>query len=486
MKREPQEVRALVSEYEKRMSEASVPLWMDAPDLLDILDHYEQNNKYYEAEQCMRLAMRLHPNDPEILIRRAYRYKNEGRWNEADAVVSQIDDKENPDVQFYYAERALSRMRFEEADSIYEKVLQSEKDLDSRLLAEENEQPLGVNDILIEIGELFLDYGHPDLAKKYLERIPESAPEYPRAVLLSAEALSRHGQYIEARAQAEKILDENPYDLDTWLFAAEMNHELKDFDKCTEAADYALAIEPQNEKALRFKAVAALGLEHWDEVIDLYQNTYSRLYPNDYTMALSVGEILINRKKFARARTVLETASQNCPNEHPDKMRIVNDIALTHAAEGNMSAAHAALLATGTMGIGYNEILLRTAELAFSYRQTEYGIHAVQHYGERFGYDAEARRRIASSLCENDLFVPYPAYHFWNALFTADDEQSQTAAPYIAYAARRIGNGERYIHWLRVALRTDPTTTQQIFTQVYPDTPQEEWLSRAQSEFPHH
>ena len=77
MKREPTDLKALVSEYEQKMSEASVPLWMDAPDLLDILDYYEQNNQYFEAETCIRLALRLHPDDPEVQIRRAYRFKNE-------------------------------------------------------------------------------------------------------------------------------------------------------------------------------------------------------------------------------------------------------------------------------------------------------------------------------------------------------------------------------------------------------------------------
>ncbi len=88
------------------MSEASVPLWMDAPDLLDILDYYEQNNQYFEAETCIRLALRLHPDDPEVQIRRAYRFKNEGRWAEADEVVRKMSDQQHLDVQFYYAERA--------------------------------------------------------------------------------------------------------------------------------------------------------------------------------------------------------------------------------------------------------------------------------------------------------------------------------------------------------------------------------------------
>ena len=51
--------------------------------------------------------------------------------------------------------------------------------MDARMEAEEGEPPMGINDLLLEIGELFLDYGHPTYARKYLLRIPEDASEYP-------------------------------------------------------------------------------------------------------------------------------------------------------------------------------------------------------------------------------------------------------------------------------------------------------------------
>ena len=157
MKREPRDLKALVSEYEQKLAGASVPLWMDAPELLDILDYYEQNNEYYEAETCMRLALRLHPDDPEVQIRRAYRYKNEGRWADADEVVRRMSDQQHLDVQFYYAERALSRLEFDAADAIYEKVLADETEMDARMEAEEGEPPMGINDLLLEIGEIMLE-----------------------------------------------------------------------------------------------------------------------------------------------------------------------------------------------------------------------------------------------------------------------------------------------------------------------------------------
>ena len=483
MKREPTDLKALVSEYEQKMSEASVPLWMDAPDLLDILDYYEQNNQYFEAETCIRLALRLHPDDPEVQIRRAYRFKNEGRWAEADEVVRKMSDQQHLDVQFYYAERALSRMEFDAADTIYEKVLADETDLDSRLQAEEGETPMGINDLLLEIGELFLDYGHPAYARKYLLRIPEQAIEYVRAQLLQGEVMAQWGAHDAAREMAEKVLDADPYNLDAWLFLADISNEQKQFEKCVEAADFAIAIEPQNEKALRFKAIGELGLEHWDEVLKVYE-TYHALFPNDYSMALSAGEILVNRREFAQAREVLEVAAQNCPNENPDKIRIAGDLALTYAAEGDMRTAYSMLASTSSLGVEQAEIHLRTFELAVAHRQPDFAADVIAHMAQMYGFTPDARRRIAHALCENDCFDDPGSGGIWRALFNSRPEDSAPAAPYIAYAARRLKQGAFYLRWLEIALREEPQLTRQIFTQVYPFASPDALLDSARGEFP--
>jgi len=63
MRRSPEELQSLVREYQKNLSEASIPFWMDVPDILDILDHFEQTQQTIEAELCFRLAQRMHPED---------------------------------------------------------------------------------------------------------------------------------------------------------------------------------------------------------------------------------------------------------------------------------------------------------------------------------------------------------------------------------------------------------------------------------------
>lgn len=464
MKREPNEMQNLVRQYEQKMSEASVPLWMDAPDILDILDYYEQKNLYFESEQCMRLALRLHPDNPEVQIRRAYRLKNEGRWAEAVRVVEAMSDQNSLDVSFFWGEKALSELEFEKAEEFFEKGLKAERDYASEMRAEGQEFPTEVTPLILEMGELFMDYGSIAYAQKYLNKIPQEAPEYNRAQMLLAECLFQLGDTFKALQSLEKVLDEDPYNLEAWIMMADLSNEVKNYDKCSEAANFALAIDPKSEKALRFKAVAALGAENYDEVLEVYE-TYRHLYPSDYTMALSAGEILINKMKMSEAREVLSRSNQACPNDNPDKLRILTDIATTYAAEGKIGKIYETLLGCCSLGTSHADVLLQTAQICFNYRHREMGLKAVEHYLENYELTAETRLRIAQMLCENQVFISHTA--LWDKLFNVTEEGPTLAAVYLAFAARVLKRPAEYLRWLTYAVYTDPTQVRHIFGHVY-------------------
>ena len=103
---------------------------------------------------------------------------------------------------------------------------------------------------------------------------------------------------------------------------------------------------------------------------------------------------------------------------------------------------------------------------------------------QMYGFTPDARRRIAHALCENDCFDDPGSGGIWRALFNSRPEDSAPAAPYIAYAARRLKQGAFYLRWLEIALREEPQLTRQIFTQVYPFASPDALLDSARGEFP--
>lgn len=481
MKRPQNEIKYLLREYEKKISEAPVPLWMDAPDILDIFDYYEQQGKYFESEQCMRIALRLHPDDPEVKIRYAYRLKNEGRWDDAMQVVNGIEDQESLNVQFFLAEKALCELRVDDAERHFVNGLRNERAIDEECRLTGEGTPLGDSDLLLEISDFFIDYGCVDKARKYLKLIHEDAPEYHRAQLRIAECAYQLGDIEAAFSKIDKVLDADPYNLDAWVMKADLCNEAKRWTECAEAADYAIAISPTNEKALRFKACAALGANDFQGVLDVFAE-YRKLYPYDYTMALSAGEILLNQRKYEEAYDVLCYSNRNCPNDNADKIRILTDIALTFSARHDMQHAYDTLLGICSLGMTYADVLYHAASQAFDYKEIEFGRSALQHFLDNNPLTPEHRLTISRLLCEHNLFGE--VVEIWDRLLDVKDNQRTISAPYLAYAARRLMRVADFKFWLAYAIYQDPTLTHQIFRHIYPNCLPQEYLNSARMEFP--
>lgn len=481
MKRPERELKSLVRLFEKKMSEAPAPVWMDAPDILDILDYYEQQNLYFESELCMRLALKLHPDNPEVVVRHAYRLKNEGKWEEAAKIIDTVNEQDSLDVQFFLGEKALSELRVDDAERHFVAGLKHERAIDEAMVMSGEGDPIGDSDMLLEIGELFIDYGCVERARKFLKLISPERPEYTRAQMIMAECAYQLGDMETALRKLDSIIDADPYHLDAWVMKADLLNEAKNWPACAEAADFALAIDPQCEKALRFKACAALGQNDYAGVLEVFA-VYRKLYPYDYTMALSAGEILLNQRKYEEAYEVLCFSNRNCPNDNADKIRILTDIALTYSARHDMQRAYDTLLGICSLGMTYNDVLFHAASQAFDYKELEFGRSALEHFLNNNSLTPDHRLLIARMLCEHNLFGEVA--EIWTRLLDVKDTQRTTAAPYLAYAARRLMRISEYKFWLAYAIYQDPTLTNHIFRQIYPNCLPQEYLACARQEFP--
>ena len=87
--------------YEDRVVSA-VPFYMEAADLADLVEWYEKAGLDHEAEACLRYALRLHPDDFDLLLTKAYRLKNYGRWSEALELVRSLADQNLREVKMFY------------------------------------------------------------------------------------------------------------------------------------------------------------------------------------------------------------------------------------------------------------------------------------------------------------------------------------------------------------------------------------------------
>ena len=468
MRRSPEELQSLVREYHNNLSGVSIPFWMEVPDFLDILDHFEQTQQTVEAEICLRIALRMHPDNAEILMRKVYRLKNDGRWHDAEALVNQIADQDNLDVQFFLAEKALSELRFFDANTIYENLIAREKENVAQEFGEQIEEQTSLDDLYLEIAELFLDYGSEVFAKKFLQLLDKTSPLYPRVQLLESEILMRYGTPFYGIEQVEQVIDEDPYNVDAWVLRAELANDLKDYPKCLEAAEYALAISPKHPKALRMKAIAALGLEKWNTVLKVYK-TYHDIEPNDYTMSLSVGEIYLNRNKIPQARAALQHAMKNCASDNPDKQRISLDLAMSYAMEGDIRKAYVCVATLSSLGVPHDEMLLQAVRVAITYGFLPFAAEILRMRNLEVPIADERNVQLAQLLHESQLHSDFKTN--WEELFQANFPAESEVQAYRAYAAVKLLNKQVFIDSFAAALQHQPSLLQQLFNTDYKNIP---------------
>ena len=468
MRRSPEELQSLVREYHNNLSGVSIPFWMEVPDFLDILDHFEQTQQTVEAEICLRIALRMHPDNAEILMRKVYRLKNDGRWHDAEALVNQIADQDNLDVQFFLAEKALSELRFFDANTIYENLIAREKENVAQEFGEQLEEQTSLDDLYLEIAELFLDYGSEVFAKKFLQLLDKTSPLYPRVQLLESEILMRYGTPFYGIEQVEQVIDEDPYNVDAWVLRAELANDIKDYSKCLEAAEYALAISPKHPKALRMKAIAALGLEKWNTVLKVYK-TYHDIEPNDYTMSLSVGEIYLNRNKIPQARAALQHAMKNCASDNPDKQRISLDLAMSYAMEGDIRKAYVCVATLASLGVPHDEMLLQAVRVAITYGFLPFAAELLRMRNLEVPIADERNVQLAQLLHESQLHSDFKTN--WEELFQANFPAESEVQAYRAYAAVKLQNKQVFIDSFAAALQHQPSLLQQLFYTDYKNIP---------------
>ena len=468
MRRSPEELQSLVREYHNNLSGVSIPFWMEVPDFLDILDHFEQTQQTVEAEICLRIALRMHPDNAEILMRKVYRLKNDGRWHDAEALVNQIADQDNLDVQFFLAEKALSELRFFDANTIYENLIAREKENVAQEFGEQLEEQTSLDDLYLEIAELFLDYGSEVFAKKFLQLLDKTSPLYPRVQLLESEILMRYGTPFYGIEQVEQVIDEDPYNVDAWVLRAELANDIKDYPKCLEAAEYALAISPKHPKALRMKAIAALGLEKWNTVLKVYK-TYHEIEPNDYTMSLSVGEIYLNRNKIPQARAALQHAMKNCASDNPDKQRISLDLAMSYAMEGDIRKAYVCVATLSSLGVPHDEMLLQAVRVAITYGFLPFATELLRMRNLEVPIADERNVQLAQLLHESQLHSDFKTN--WEELFQANFPAESEVQAYRAYAAVKLQNKQVFIDSFAAALQHQPSLLQQLFYTDYKNIP---------------
>lgn len=459
--RNSREIKTLVGDYERNLSSGQ-PFYMDASDLIDIMDYYMNRHADYDAETCLRIAKRLHPSHPEVIMTQAYRLKEQGQWEAAKQLVNTISDQSSSDVLLFNFEYYLSILHIDEAFQQLAGVC-------------EKASQFSDYDMIYDAAEILTDYGHFEYAVAWLLHIPADYPDRDAADRLLIENYLHLKENEKAQTLLTKLLDTNPYDEYAWVQQAEVHYENKDYNEAIDSCDYALAIHPGNHEAIRLKALSAAASALWATAIDLGQS-YMESYPTDYTVPLTLAELLSQQGKHEEAIPFYEKAYRHIPHEGSIFSRLLSGLAHSYAAVSQPQRVLPTLTCASVMGVAFGEIHLSAASVLFDERFEKMAVD-ILHKIPLYTSSEEELVSISSLLCRYQCYDG--AKELWSELIDiAEEKKLRSLFPYLAVASCQLNySPTQILSLLQQAFQTDPVLTREMLHHIFPHLSAEEIFS---------
>lgn len=370
-----------MNEYEQKI-ENGEPFYMDASTLMDIEEVYEKAGRMYDAERLMRFAERLHPDNEDVLVVKAYREKDKGNWQQALKIIHSIANQESRNVQLFYAEKEVASGLLDEA----------EQRINDCLPASMTEESY---DWYLDLGELFLDYGFQHRALKYLSQIPQKYQFAGRVNELMADAYFQLQEYDKSIDKANQLIDLDPYNATSWAQLADIQQKKQMYEESVQSSDYALAIDSNNIKAMGLKVFSLFALQRNEEAMKCCME-YMQKAPNDYTLRMYAGEKLCSFGNFHDSLKILREALRLCPIECPDRIRLITDISYTLICNEQFDEAEEMLISSCQLGNSICDILL---QLGNTYLDLHFTQRAIKTF-EKALFHPQANEQIIASVAQ--------------------------------------------------------------------------------------
>lgn len=436
----------------REMLQSGERVYFDADTLLDIAEYFDATHRHDLARDCANYAHHLHPDEALPLIYMARLSLDDGKLDQAKQMASAVIEKECYEYYLLHGEILLYQLDINKANAFFNQALTKIEESD-------------FSDFLTDVAAIFLDYEYPLRALKWLEKIDGGSYD-ARCQLLEAECYLNLEEYEKVYELLKHILDNNPYDIQAWILQAETQYSHAHYEEAIESCDFALAIDPNNEHALKIKGCASEDL-HEEEKAHACYNKYLDIDPENALIQLLDGNCLLtlNRPKEALIRLKKAGMLMQQQNNNLDKTFI--PLAKAYAQVGDLTNAF--------------EYIEKAAHAGYPHFDTDIvKIEIMLQHDMKY----EATAQLSSMLHNPDLSdenymkiaqltFTYQLYDFSLTLFkhiSKNVDYQKECYPYMAYIYRQKHNSDEYLRYISMACVMSPRTTKRLFSSIYPET----------------
>lgn len=447
------EFQSLLAEYETAVKEG-LPILMDADELTDIAEYYMTIFKEKQANRAISTALEMYPEsiDPWIFVARQHLFY--GKIKEAEQICESLIDQEDREVLFLRAEILIKKGKPRTACKLFlQETAKMEEDKDM---------------FLFDCAQVFEDYQAWEEAHMFARLLIKEYPDYPKAKILEAEIFLNECDYQQAITLLQDIIDSDPYNIQAWNMLAESYLALGMIEEATDSIEFVLAIEKNNKNALTTKANCLLIQERSEEAHNLYLQVIEKI-PVEAKVYYLDSVALTNMQCMQEASSQIKKAIKACYGQPDELIRCYTQQAYIEGKRHNLDFALKSLEKAQTLSlenfisINYNLI---KGEILITNGKKEEAMLCFKKAIEESEDSLHTKLMIGTSLGEQGF---YPEVEkLLTSVISEYGDDAKEAYAYLAFCYVCMQDYEKFLTYLKLAIKKDINTTKTVFQQFFP------------------
>ena len=444
------EFRELLYEYEQAVRSGQ-PVFMDADDLGDVADYYQQHGRYDEAQAALERAAELQPDSVVALNFKMHNAINEGDYDAAEAYLEQIADHDLPEYVYGRAELWMAQGEEERADNYL-------RDNFSGVSPEEYQ------DYVLDVVNLYSDYGYNEKAMEWMMRArPDDSDDFKE---LMAHTLFGLGKYDDSERIFKELIDRDPFQKRYWSALANTQFMKEEYGESVSSSEYAIAIDPSDAEGLLAKANGLFRLDNFDEALTYYQR-YGEQEPDDEFGLLHQGTCLISLDRCEEAAAVLQTALKVAPGDSPYLVEILQELAFAYSDMEMPETALYYLDRTDELDCDHVDMLVIKGHILLANGRTEQAEDMFRQAIIKSDNSPRTMMRVIVSLYDNQYVeASYQAFLKYFKMVPADWNEGYA---YMALVCHSLKRYDEFLDYLREACRRNAHEAQLVLGHLFPD-----------------
>lgn len=444
-----EEFLEMLDDYEQTVRSGQM-VFMDADDLADIADYYQQEGRYDDAQQALDRALELQPDSVVALNYQIHNAISQGDFESAEEYLDSIVDHELPEYIYCRAEIWIAQEKTDQADEYLRQCL---KDV----------PPDEYQDYVLDVANLYTDYGYSEKSLEWMMRArQENTDDFKE---LMGRTLFGLGKYDDSERIFNELIDRNPFQKRYWNALANTQFMKEDYGAAVTSSEYAIAIDPDDADGLVAKANGLFRLENYEEALEFYRR-YNERMPDDEFGLLHQGTCLANLGQHEEAIERLLEAERTAPEDSPYLADIYQELAFAYNETGKPETALSYIDQTEELDCDHINMLIVKGHILLSNSKTEEAEQVFKKAITKSGYAPHTVLRIIVSMYDNHYVEA--SYKLFLKFFDMVDDDWNEGFAYMVLCCHDLKRDEEFLSYLKKACACNPQEARLVLSHLFP------------------